>query len=318
MTVSTEPSSPPVSTGPRSGQPKKYRRTPLTWVRGGGLMSLLFMLPMLVIFGLFSWWPIVRSMIMSLQQTNFIVTEWVGLDNFARVLADPLLGQAAWNTAQFTLWSVLLGFPLPVLMAVFVAELRRARPFASVLAYLPVIIPPVVAVLLWKNFYYPGANGLFNTMLGWVGLGPLNWLNDGNLVIPAIVLQMTWAAYGSSVIIYIATLMTIRTDLYEAAEVDGASILRRFWHVTLPQMRGILLIMLLLQLIGVFQTFTEPFLMTGGGPVNRSVTILMLIYRYAFVSGDYGRATALSLMLAGVLAVLSAVYLWVTRRWSNS
>ncbi len=298
--------------------PSQRSVTPAVWVRRGGLSTLAFGLPMVLVFALFSWWPILRSVVMSLQQTNFIVTEWVGVENFARVLADPLLGRAAWNTVQFILWSVAIGFPTPILLAVFIAELRRTRAFASVLAYLPVIVPPVVAVLLWKNFYHPSESGLFNTVLGWLGVGPLAWLNDGDLAVPAIIVEATWAGFGTATVIYLATLMTIRTELYEAAEIDGASILRRFWHITLPQMRGTLLIMFLLQVIGVFQLFTEPYIMTGGGPENRTVTVMMLIYRYAFVSGDYGRATALSLLLAAALAVLSAAYLWATRRWSQS
>lgn len=297
---------------------RRRRLTPMAWVRRGGLGTLAFGLPLLLVFGLFSWWPILRSVQMSLQHTNFIVTQWVGLQNFQRVLADPLLGRAVWNTVQFTLWSIVVGFPVPVLLAVFIAELRRVRGFASVLAYLPVIVPPVVGVLLWKNFYSPEPTGLFNTILGWFGAGPLAWLNDAGLVIPSIIVEATWASFGTAMIIYLATLMTIRTELYEAAEIDGATILRRFWHITLPQMRGILLILFLLQVIGVLQLFTEPYVMTGGGPANASLTVMMLIYRYAFVSGDYGRATALSLLLAAALAVLSAVYLWATRRWSQS
>lgn len=297
---------------------RRRRLTPMAWVRRGGLGTLAFGLPLILVFGLFSWWPILRSVQMSLQHTNFIVTQWVGLQNFQRVLADPLLGRAVWNTVQFTLWSIVVGFPVPVLLAVFIAELRRVRGFASVLAYLPVIVPPVVGVLLWKNFYSPEPTGLFNTILGWFGAGPLAWLNDADLVIPSIIVEATWASFGTAMIIYLATLMTIRTELYEAAEIDGATILRRFWHITLPQMRGILLILFLLQVIGVLQLFTEPYVMTGGGPANASLTVMMLIYRYAFVSGDYGRATALSLLLAAALAVLSAVYLWATRRWSQA
>ncbi len=308
------------SRAPSRIQPSRAgrRRTPVAWVRDGGLTTLLFFVPLLLSFSFFSWWPILRSLVLSLQQTNFVVTEWVGLANFERVLADPLLVTAAWNTTYFTLIAILIGFPVPTLLAVFVAELRRTRGLASVLAYLPVVIPPVVAVLLWKTFYRPDSTGLFNTVLGWAGLGPFEWLNDGGMVIPAIVVQATWASFGTAVIIYLAALMTIRTELYESAEMDGAGILRRFWHVTLPQLRGILLIMLLLQLIGTFQVFTEPYIMTDGGPENRSLTILLLIYRYAFVSGDFGRATALSLLLALALGVLSAVYLWATRRWSSS
>jgi multiple sugar transport system permease protein len=308
----------PPAVAHRPSPTRRRQRSPMTWVRRGGLTTLVFFLPLLLAFAYFSWWPILRSLVLSLQQTNFIVTEWVGLANFERVLADPLLLTAVWNTTYFTLLAVAIGFPVPILLAVLIAEMRRTRGFASVLAYLPVIIPPVVSVLLWKTFYRPDEAGLFNTILGWFGLGPLPWLNDPDLVIPAIVVQATWASFGTAVIIYLATLMTIRTELYEAAEIDGASILRRFWHVTLPQMRGILLIMLLLQLIGTFQVFTEPYIMTGGGPENRSMTLLLLIYRYAFVSGDYGRATALSLLLALALSLLSAIYLWATRRWSTS
>lgn len=288
------------------------------WVGRGGPMTLLFFLPMLLVFGVFSWWPILRSLVLSFQRTNFLTSRWVGWSNFQRVLDDPLLGTAVRNTTLFVVVSVAIGFPLPLLLAVVIAEMRRARAIASVLVYLPVVVPPAAAVLLWKTFYQPGPEGTFNQILGWFGLGPYAWLNDGSMALPAIVVQATWASFGTATIIYLATLMTIRTDLYEAAEVDGAGILQRFWHVTLPQLRTILLVMLLLQIIAVFQLFTEPYIMTDGGPENSTVTILMLIYRYAFVSGDYGRATALSLMLAAVLSVVSAVYLWLTRRWSRS
>ncbi|WP_432989440.1 carbohydrate ABC transporter permease [Dactylosporangium sp. CA-233914] len=288
------------------------------WVRRGGLSTLLFFLPLLLSFGLFSWWPILRSLPLSVQQTNFLTTEWVGFSNFTRVLADPLLLTAAWNTLWFALLALAIGFPLPVLLAIFIAEMRRTRGLASALAYLPVIFPPVVAVLLWKAFFDPSPTGVLNTVLGWAGLGPLAWLNDGDLAMPSIVLQATWASFGTATIIYLATLMGVQSELYDAAESDGAGAFKRFWHVTLPQMRGVLLVMMLLQLIGTFQVFTEPYIMTNGGPENRTVTILMLIYRYAFVSGDYGRATALSVLLAIALSALSGIYLWSTRRWSTS
>ena len=295
------------------------RRTPLTWFRRGGLTTLLFFLPLLFSFGFFAWFPIVRGIVMSFQQTNFVTDPtFVGLKNFSAVLADPVFPTAVGNTVLFTALALLFGFPVPLLLSVVVAEFRRLRGIASVLAYLPVIIPPVAAVLLWKTFYDPRADGLFNTVLGWFGVAPVAWLNDGDLALPSIVLQATWAGAGTATIIYIASLMTIRTELYEAAEIDGASIVKRFWHVTLPQMRNVIFVMLLLQLIGTFQIFTEPYIMTGGGPNNRTTSILLLIYRYAFLNGDYGKATALSLMLAIFLALLSIVYFRLTRRWSTS
>ncbi|WP_353112572.1 sugar ABC transporter permease [Microbacterium sp.] len=291
----------------------------VTWVRGGGISTLLFFVPLLFTFGYFAWWPILRSLVLALQKTN-LVTEpsWVGLNNFERVLADPLLGTAVANTLLFAGLALLIGFPVPILFATFMAEMRRSRQVASVLVYLPVIIPPVVSVLLWKQFYDPSSNGLFNTVLGTFGIGPLPWLQDGNMAMPSIVIQATWAGFGQSTIIYLAALMSIQSELYEAAEMDGARVVRRFWHITLPQMRSIMLLMLLLQVIGTMQVFTEPFVMTGGGPVNRTTTVLMLIYNYAFMQGDYGKATALSLLLAVVLTIVSAIYLRLTRSWSKS
>ena len=177
---------------------------------------------------------------------------------------------------------------------------------------------PVVAILLWRFAYDPAANGLFNSLLRPLGIGPLAWLNDAALAMPSIVVQATWAAAGTSVLVYLAALTAVRPELYEAAALDGASVWGRVWHVTLPQMRTMILVMLLLQLIGAAQVFTEPFLMTSGGPQNATLTVLLLMYRYAFGgSADYGAATALGLLLALTLALLSAVYLRLTRRWQS-
>lgn len=298
------------------------RRTPRTWVRGGGLSTLAFLTPMLIVFTVFSWSPIVQSVIMSLQETNLLdAPTWVGLDNFVHVLNDPLLGTAIVNTLYFALLALLFGFPLPIIVAVLMSEVRRAKGFYSALAYLPVVVPPVVAVLLWKVFYDASPTGLFNTILGWVGIPPQPWLQSSATAMPSLVLEATWAAAGGAIIIYLAALLSVPPELYDAAEVDGASIWNKIWHVTLPQLRGILFIMLILQVIATAQVFLEPFLFTGGGPNNATVTILLLIYRYAFqnsLGGDYGEATALSVMLAIVLALLSWLYFKLTERWSTS
>ncbi|MGW8483148.1 carbohydrate ABC transporter permease [Microbacterium sp. NPDC055903] len=303
--------------------PRRARRTPLEaltrWSRSGGFATLLVFVPLLVTFGYFAWWPILKSLILAFQKTDlFTEPTWVGLRNFERVLADPLLWTAAGNTVWFAVLALLIGFPLPILGAIAMAELRRTRQIASVLVYLPVIIPPVVSVLLWKTFYEPSESGLFNTVLGWFGAGPVGWLQDPAFAMPGIVIQSTWATAGTATIIYLAAIMSVRTELYDAAEVDGASVLRRIWHVTLPQLRSVILLMLLLQIIGTMQVFTDPFVMTGGGPENRTVTLLMLIYNYAFLSGDFGKATALSLLLALVLGVISVIYLRLTKKWSQS
>lgn len=283
--------------------------------------GLVFLLPMLVIFGLFSWFPIVRSVVMSVQETNLVEpATWVGLENFRAVLADPLLATAITNTAYFALLALVFGYPIPLVLAVVMSDLRRARGLYAVLAYLPVVIPPAVAVLLWRIFYDASPTGVFNTILGWVGLGPVQWLESTSTVMPSLVLEATWAAAGGTIIIYLAALVSVPPELYDAAEVDGAGIWHKIWHVTLPHLRGIMLITLILQVIGTAQVFLEPYLFTDGGPDNASLTVLLLVYRYAFgntTGGAFGEATALSLLLAVFLAILSAVYFRLTRSWST-
>jgi multiple sugar transport system permease protein len=288
----------------------------------GGLTTLAFLLPLLIIFGLFSWFPIVRAFVMSVQETNLVSEPtFVGMENFARVLADPLFGTAVANTAYFSFLALIIGFPIPIVLAVIMSEARRGKGLLSGLAYLPVVVPPVVSVLLWRFFYDASPNGVFNTFLGWVGLGPLPWLQNATSAMPSIVIEATWAGAGATVIIYLAALLSVPPELYDAAEVDGASIRQKIWHVTLPQLRGVIFVMLILQLIATAQLFTEPFLFTGGGPANATTTVLLLIYRYAFqnsLGGEYGMAAALSVMLAAFLAAFTAVYFWLTRSWSTS
>jgi multiple sugar transport system permease protein len=300
---------------------RQPRRTPLTWVRGGGFSNLLFLAPMLFAFGAFSWYPIVRTGIMAFQHTNLVqAPTWVGWANFSAVWHDPQFPTAVKNTAYFALLALIFGYPIPLVAAVLMSEVRKRRGLYSALAYLPVVIPPVVAVLLWKFFYDADTTGVFNTILGWVHLGPYPWLQSESWAMPSLVLESTWANAGATVIIYLAALTAVNPDLYEAASVDGANIRQKVWHVTLPQLRGVLLVTLILQLIGTAQVFLEPYLFTSGGPANHTLTVLLLIYNYAFgnsLGGDYGKATALSLMLAAFLAVFSLIYLRATRGWST-
>lgn len=293
--------------------------TTIRWVRGGGLSTLILVLPLLLVFGYFGWFPIGRAVVMSFQQTNLVTDPvWVGLANFQEVLGDPLFWTAVRNTGYFTLLALVFGYPVPLVLAVLMSELRRARGLFSALAYLPVTVPPVVAVLLWRFFYDASQTGVFNSILGGVGLGPYPWIQSTSWAMPSLVLQATWANAGATVIIYLAALTGVRAELYDAAEVDGAGLWGKLWHVTLPQLRHILLITLILQVIATFQVFTEPYLMTGGGPNRATTTVLLQIYDYAFRFGDFGSATALSVLLALFLALVSVGYFRLTRSWSTS
>ncbi|WP_329306209.1 sugar ABC transporter permease [Streptomyces sp. NBC_01260] len=278
----------------------------------------LFLVPTLLVFGLFAWWPIVRSLLLSFQQTNLVEPAvWVGLDNFRTLFDDPLLATAVGNTVFFVVLGLLIGFPAPLILAAIMSTVRRGAGVYRFLVYLPVVIPPVVAILLWKWFYDPGS-GLFNNVLGKVGLGPYAWLESSDSAMLSLVLEATWAGMGGAVLIYLAAMVGIPGELYEAAEVDGAGIWRRIWHVMLPQLRSVIGLLLLVQLINTVQVFTEPYVFTGGGPENSTLTVLLLIFRYAFQDGEYGQAAALSFLMVLALALLSAVYLRATRSWSTS
>ncbi|MEV6238018.1 sugar ABC transporter permease [Lentzea sp. NPDC051838] len=268
----------------------------------------------LVVFAIFSWWPIVRGVVLSFQQVNFVTSpDWVGWENFERLFADPLFLVAWRNTLYFTILALIIGFGVPFITAVVLNELRHAKGYFRLLVYLPVMLPPVVTALLWKWFYDPGP-GLFNSVLRGLGLPTSQWLDSSSTSMISLVLVITWANMGSATLIYLAALQTIPGELYEAADLDGAGILKKIWHVTIPQTKFVILMLLLLQVVATMQIFTEPFVMTGGGPEESTVTVLLLLYRYAFYYNDFGTASALSLILFMVLAVFSFLYLKITRK----
>ncbi|MEU7159065.1 carbohydrate ABC transporter permease [Streptomyces chrestomyceticus] len=272
-----------------------------------------FLCAAVVIFALFSWWPIVRNVLLAFQDVNFATgSTWTGLTNFEKLFADPLLATAWRNTAVFTAYALVLGFFVPFLTAVLLNEFRHARAYFRVLVYLPVMLPPVVVALLWKWFYDPGP-GLLNEVLRTLHLPASAWLDSSSTSLVSLVIVSTWANMGTATLIYLAALQTIPGELYEAAELDGANLWQRLRHVTVPQTRFVLLVLLLLQIVATMQVFTEPYVMTGGGPDDSTVTVMFLVYRYAFVYNDFGTASALSLLLLLVLAAFSALYLRVTR-----
>jgi multiple sugar transport system permease protein len=272
-----------------------------------------FLAAALVVFALFSWYPIIRGVLLSFQQVNFVTDPtWVGLDNFRTLFADPLFFTAWRNTLLFTALALVVGFALPFAVAIVLNEFRHAKGYFRMVVYLPVMLPPVVIAILWRWFYDPGP-GLFNNVLGLFGVPGLQWLDSTDTSMVSLVLVSTWGAMGAATLIYLAALQTIPGELYEAAELDGANIWQRLRHVTIPQTRFVLLVMMLLQIVATMQVFTEPYIMTGGGPEDSTVTVLLLLYRYAFEYNDFGTASAMSLLLFVLLGGFSALYLRLTR-----
>jgi multiple sugar transport system permease protein len=274
----------------------------------------LFLLPALAIFALFVWYPIVLGFVMSFQSVDMInPAVWVGWANYQKVFSDPLFGVAWRNTLAFTGYALLFGYAVPLVFALVINEMRHFKGLFRLAFYLPVMLPPIVVSFLWL-WLYNADSGLINALLHLVGLPPGLWLVNQSTALPALVVVATWGAAGSAILIYLAALQGVPASLYEAAEIDGAGLWRRIWHITLPTIRPIMLLMLVLQIIATMQVFTEPFTITGGGPANATLTVLMLIYRYTFQDAEFGEASALGVILFLVLAVFALVYLRMTSR----
>ncbi|WP_119070526.1 carbohydrate ABC transporter permease [Aggregatilinea lenta] len=268
----------------------------------------LFLLPALLIFTLVAWYPIVRAFEMSFQDVNLVGDSTsVGFDNFELMNRDPALDIVWQNTFEFAAWSILLGYALPVLIAIMIREMRFAQGFFRVVYFLPTVVPISIAIIVWRLIYDPDA-GFLNGMLGLVGIGAQHWLQDPALAKPSIVLVMTWGAFGTTTLIYLSSLQEIPVELYEAAELDGASPMRRIRHVTLPHLFPMMSLLFVFQVLAVAQVFTEPFLLTNGGPGRETLTPVLHIYNRAFMRMDIGYASAWSVMLVVVLMGFAAIY----------
>ena len=274
----------------------------------------LFLAGACLCFAVFSWYPMIREVIMSFQYTNFAGdTKWVGLRNYQHIVADPDFWSAWRTTGLFTLFALVFGYAVPFCTAVVINELRHVRTYFRLLVYLPVMMPPVAAAFLWRWFYSPDSTGLFNGVLHALHLPTVQWLQSSHtLAVLCLVLFSTWINMGGTVLVYLASLQSIPGELYGAAEMDGAGLLRRVWHITVPQTRLILSLMLLLQIVGTMQVFVEPYVITGAS--NNTTTVVYLIYQYAFNFNNYGNASALGVILLLVLIGFAGGYLWLSRR----
>lgn len=281
------------------------------------ITAYLFLLPALIVFALFAWLPIIRAIQMSFQDVRLgQEATWVGLDNFKLMLRDPAFKIAWRNSLQFTLWSLVLGYLVPVVIAILVREMRMGKGFFRIVYFLPTVVPAAIGVIIWRFIYEPDV-GFLNELLGHVGIAAQGWLRDPALAKPSLIAVMTWNGFGTTALIYLASLQDVRADLYEAAELDGATPLQRIWNVSLPHLYPVMSLMFVLQIIGVVQVFTEPFLLTNGGPGRETLTPAMHIYNRAFGRADMGYASAWSVTMIVVLVVFSLVYRMVNHRLSN-
>jgi multiple sugar transport system permease protein len=280
-----------------------------------------FLIGAVLCFALFSWYPMAREIIMSFQKTHLGVTTWAGWQNYSRIFHDPTFWTAWRNTLEFTGLALVFGYAVPFFAAILLNELRHAKGYLRVLVYLPVMLPPASALLLFAYFYDP-TYGLFNRILQLLHLPTSQWVQSPGTTMPttamiAVVIAATWMNMGAATLIYLAALQNIPGELYEAAELDGAGLFSRIRHVTVPQTRLVLSMLLMLQIVATMQMFIEAFILTGGpGVNNNTLSVVDLIYIYAFSmsgSSNYNSASALGVVLMLVLGAFSGAYLWLSR-----
>ena len=280
---------------------------------GGGKygMGLLFLVPALLVFGLFQWYPIVQNFLLAFQSyVPGFDKEWVGLKNIVFILHDPRLPKAILNTLEFVGICLVIGFFVPIAVAITVMEIRRGRGFFRLAIYIPNMIPGIALYIIWRWVFNPDF-GLLNQFIGIFGVPHQQWVLSSRQVLPSLSLMATWAGFGGTAVLYMSSLTTVSSELYEAAELEGAGFFRRVRSITIPAISGTINLLLVLQLIATFQVLQEPFVMTAGGPNNASLTVMLLTFNYAFEDVEFGRAGALGSLL--FLALLGLSYLYVKR-----
>ncbi|MEV7566942.1 carbohydrate ABC transporter permease [Streptomyces tanashiensis] len=288
----------PAAPAPAAGRPRRRR---------GRVAPYLFVLPAVLLFAVFKLYPIGWSFLLSLHRTVGGTETFVGADNYVRLADDPLFWTALRNTGVILAVQVPLMLALATALAVALdSTLLRGRPVFRLGFFLPMVTGLVAygivfSVLLNKDY------GLVNWLLGLLGADPVPWLTDPLWARISLGLALTWHYTGYNAVILLARLQTVPRELYDAAAVDGAGALGAFRHVTLPGLRPALLLTTVLSTIGTLQLFDEPFVLTGGGPDNATLTIGVYLYQNAFKYFDFGYASAVAYALTVLVGLLGLI-----------
>jgi multiple sugar transport system permease protein len=278
------------------------RRT--TWAED--LWFYFFIMPWLVGFVLFTAGPMIASVLISFTRWELVRTpEWVGFENWIRLAGDKLFWTSLRVTLSYTLLSVLPGLVVSFLLAYILNADVKGTPIFRTLFYLPSIVSGVAVAMLWLWIFNPRF-GLINYLLSLVGITGPDWLWSRQWVIPSFAIMSLWGA-GGAMLIYLAGLQSIPTELYEAAEIDGASGWRKVVNITLPMISPVILFNLIMRMIGSMQVFTEAYVMTVGGPNNASLFYVLYLYQNAFLYFRMGYASVLAWILFVLIALLTAL-----------
>jgi multiple sugar transport system permease protein len=278
-----------------------------------------FVAPALALIGVFFFIPVAGSLLLSLTDFDIYAiadrgnARFVGLRNYVELFGNPVF----WTAVRNTFYFALVGGPLTVAASLAAALLINARvvrhkSIFRTIYFIPFVTTLVAVAIVWRYLYHP-QYGMLNFALGLIGIGPVDWLGDPRTAMPAIIMLAIWKNFGYNMLIFIAGMQTIPSDLYEAAELDGAGALRQFRHVTLPMLAPTFLFVGVITMIGYFQLFAEPYVMTAGGPLRSTTSLVLLMYEEGFRWWRMGTAAAVAFILFGIILVWTLIQFRIQR-----
>jgi pectin-derived oligosaccharide transport system permease protein len=274
-----------------------------------------FLVPWLLGMLIFTLGPMLYSLYLSFTKYNLLTSpQWIGLDNFSRMLEDPRFRSAVWVTLKYVLLSVPIVLVVSMAVALLLNSALKFLTAYRALFYLPSLLGASVAIAtLWRQIF--GESGLVNNALALIGIDHGSWIGDPSTALYTIIALNAWA-FGATMIIFLAGLRQVPRDLYEAAAVDGAGPVRRFWHISLPYMSPLIFFSLLLDTVHAFQAFTSAYVISGGngGPADSTLFYTLYLYQQGFTQLNMGYAAAMAWILVIALAIFTAV-LFATSRW---
>ncbi|MHA6481931.1 carbohydrate ABC transporter permease [Paenibacillus sp. strain BS8-2] len=274
--------------------------------RGDGAWAYAFIAVALVVYALFTAYPVLSALLISFQQYSPLKSEFIGFDNYSGIFSSDLFWKALWNTLLYTVLTVPVALLISFAVAIMIMPLKKwAQTTFKAVYYLPAVASGVALSVVWLWIYDPLPGGILNQFIGMFGIPSQNWLGTSATSMFSLVLMSWLSSHGTSIIIYVAALLGIDESYYEAASIDGATFWQKMWHIVLPCLKPTTLFLLVTGVIGSFQVFQNAYLMTGGGPDHATTMVGLLIFDTAFKYFEFGKAAAQSLVLAAIIGIIA-------------
>lgn len=272
------------------------------------ISAFLFLTPTLIIFLTFILFPVIFSFYLSFHEWNMFNNEatFVGLQNYKKMFESEEFWSVLKNTAFFTFGTVPLNMILSLLIAISLNKHIKGKKFLRTAFFAPVIISPVAAAVIWRWIYDPNF-GLLNYGISLFGVDSINWLNDETAAMFALIIMGVWKTFGINMVLFSAGLQGIPESYYEAADIDGAGKLSKFWHITIPMLAPTTFFIMIMSMISSFQVFDLVYVLTSGGPLGSTKVFVFFVYEYAFKFFEMGYASAAAYILFILLIALTMV-----------